>query len=108
MSRFAHLELLQCLRPGNTGPSTPTRTEGAPVPTEPRLRLPAEHEAHLYGQEPSRAGLLVTDELKKAITRCRNKVQELAAECRGKNRKFRYVCGLSDPVYHQTCLRTPS
>lgn len=60
------------------------------MPTESRLRpVPAEHEAHLYSQEPSRAGLLVTDELKKAITRCRNKVDELAAECRSRNRKFR-------------------
>ncbi|KIJ30715.1 hypothetical protein M422DRAFT_186752 [Sphaerobolus stellatus SS14] len=47
------------------------------------------HEARVYQQEPFRAGLLVTDELEKAITRCRERVQELAEECRSRNRKFR-------------------
>ncbi|KAF8499476.1 cysteine proteinase [Hysterangium stoloniferum] len=53
--------------------------------------VPAESAAHVYQQEAFRAGLLVTDELDKAIMRCKTKVEELAEECRSRNRKFRDI-----------------
>lgn len=51
----------------------------------------SQHEAHVYQQEPFRAGLLVTDEYEKAVASCRERVAELAEECRSRNRRFRYA-----------------
>ncbi|KAF8521601.1 cysteine proteinase [Hysterangium stoloniferum] len=45
----------------------------------------------IYQQEAFRAGLLVTDQFDKAITKCQTKVEELAEECRSRNRKFRDI-----------------
>ncbi|KAF8524391.1 hypothetical protein BU17DRAFT_85000 [Hysterangium stoloniferum] len=45
--------------------------------------------AHLFKQEPSRAGILVTDKFSQAIARCKARVEDIAAECRSINRKFR-------------------
>jgi hypothetical protein len=39
----------------------------------------------------SKVGLLVTDELEKALIQCRDTVRRIAKDCRGKNRKFRWV-----------------
>ncbi|KAF8589545.1 cysteine proteinase [Ramaria rubella] len=51
----------------------------------------SKHEAHVYQQEAFRAGLFVSDELEKAVSRCRMKVEEIAVECRSRNRKFRDI-----------------
>ncbi|KAK0189170.1 cysteine proteinase [Armillaria mellea] len=40
-------------------------------------------------QEYDQAGLLVTDELEKALVDCKAKVERIAKECKVKNRKFR-------------------
>ncbi|KAG6911017.1 hypothetical protein DXG01_005432 [Tephrocybe rancida] len=44
-----------------------------------------------FPQEQKRGGLLVTDELEKALQECKAQVAEIAADCRRKNRKFRDV-----------------
>ena len=43
-------------------------------------------------------GLLVTDELAKAIEECRTKVVQIAKGCRAANRRFRYVMMTPIPV----------
>jgi len=49
------------------------------------------HEAHVYNQEPFRASILVTEELEKAVERCKVQVEQISKECRRRNRRFRCV-----------------
>lgn len=42
-------------------------------------------------QSKPKVGLLVTDELEKALSRCRATVERIARDYRAKNRKFRWV-----------------
>jgi hypothetical protein len=42
-------------------------------------------------QQQKRGGLLVTDELDKALQECSSRVAEIAKDCREKNMKFRCV-----------------
>lgn len=44
-----------------------------------------------FGQQEKHSGLLVTDELDKALQECKSRVEEIAKDCRAKNRKFRCV-----------------
>ncbi|KAG6837412.1 hypothetical protein H0H93_010030 [Arthromyces matolae] len=44
-----------------------------------------------FPQEQKHGGLLVTAELQKALEECKSRVEEIAADCRKKNRKFRDV-----------------
>ncbi|KAF8662801.1 hypothetical protein AX16_001083 [Volvariella volvacea WC 439] len=44
-----------------------------------------------FGQQTERGGLLVTNELEKALEECKARVAQIAAECRQKNRKFRDI-----------------
>ncbi|KAG8903529.1 hypothetical protein FRB99_003160 [Tulasnella sp. 403] len=51
--------------------------------------LPLEPPSTTFQQE--QPSLLITDELDKAIERCRAKVERIARECRNRNRKFRDI-----------------
>ncbi|KAJ7173341.1 hypothetical protein C8R46DRAFT_946051 [Mycena filopes] len=42
-----------------------------------------------FPQQAKRAGLLVTDELEKALAGCKAQVERIARDCRAKNRRFR-------------------
>ncbi|KAG6864733.1 hypothetical protein C0991_007475 [Blastosporella zonata] len=44
-----------------------------------------------FSQEQKRGGLLVTDELEKALQECTLQVKEIADDCKRKNRKFRDI-----------------
>ncbi|KAJ6621539.1 hypothetical protein B0H10DRAFT_2017728 [Mycena sp. CBHHK59/15] len=44
-----------------------------------------------FAQQEKRAGLLVTDELEKALAQCKALVERIAKDCRAKNRRFRDV-----------------
>lgn len=59
----------------------------APPGALPDLEPPAP--STTYQQE--QPSLLITDELEKAIERCRAKVKRISKECRTRNRKFRYA-----------------
>jgi hypothetical protein len=45
-----------------------------------------------FVQQEEKAGLLVTEELEKALEESKAKVARIGKECRLKNRKFRSVC----------------
>ncbi|QRV99623.1 calpain family cysteine protease [Ceratobasidium sp. AG-Ba] len=42
-------------------------------------------------QEPKKAGLLCTEELEKAVSRCKKKVEAIARDCRSRNARFRDI-----------------
>lgn len=44
-----------------------------------------------FAQQEKRAGLLVTNELEKALADCKAQVERIAQDCRAKNRRFRCV-----------------
>ncbi|KDQ54805.1 hypothetical protein JAAARDRAFT_37910 [Jaapia argillacea MUCL 33604] len=44
-----------------------------------------------FEQRKDKAGLLVTEELEKAVERCQKKVEAIAKECRRRNRRFRDI-----------------
>ncbi|KAJ6580695.1 hypothetical protein B0H19DRAFT_1112126, partial [Mycena capillaripes] len=44
-----------------------------------------------FAQQEKRAGLLVTNELEKALAECRARVERIAKDCRAQNRRFRDV-----------------
>ncbi|KDQ53941.1 hypothetical protein JAAARDRAFT_61029 [Jaapia argillacea MUCL 33604] len=44
-----------------------------------------------FSQRKDKAGLLVTEELQKAIERCKSKVEAITQECRRRNRRFRDI-----------------
>ncbi|KAF5385770.1 hypothetical protein D9615_002207 [Tricholomella constricta] len=44
-----------------------------------------------FVQQQKRGGLLVTDELNKALEECKSRVAQIAENCRGRNRKFRDI-----------------
>ncbi|KAG5637238.1 hypothetical protein H0H81_005283 [Sphagnurus paluster] len=55
-----------------------------------------------FPQKPKQGGLLVTDELEKALEECKLRVSQISKDCRRRNRKFRSVMS---SVY---ALKTPS
>ncbi|KAJ7607934.1 hypothetical protein FB45DRAFT_806548 [Roridomyces roridus] len=81
-------------------PLTITTMPGRPSTTPhsgPKRRIPNDKPlAHsggqvFYAQRESQAGLLVTDELEKALTECKALVARIAKDCRARNRRFRDV-----------------
>ncbi|QRW14157.1 calpain family cysteine protease [Ceratobasidium sp. AG-Ba] len=44
-----------------------------------------------FEQEPKKAGLLCTEELEKAVSRCKKKVEAIARDCRSRNARFRDI-----------------
>ncbi|CAK5267434.1 unnamed protein product [Mycena citricolor] len=45
----------------------------------------------LFPQQQKLAGLLVTDELEKALLECKTRVERIARDCRAQNRRFRDI-----------------
>jgi hypothetical protein len=42
-----------------------------------------------FVQQPEKAGLLVTNELEKALEYCKTKINRISKDCRMRNRRFR-------------------
>lgn len=49
-----------------------------------------------YVQQPEKVGLLVTDELEKALADCKARVDQIATDCRARNRKYRHEALVTD------------
>ncbi|KAJ7613033.1 hypothetical protein FB45DRAFT_993113 [Roridomyces roridus] len=63
------------------------RATSVPVPSA----LAVQPASATYVQEPEKIGLLVTEELDKALEEAKKKVASIAKDCRLKNRKFRDI-----------------
>lgn len=63
-----------------TKTKTKTKTKPKPKP-QPELAV--------YSQPKEQVGQLVTDDLQKALTECKERVEKIAKDCRLKNRKYR-------------------
>lgn len=68
-----------------------TTTEERKAERKPSLKDVARTMPTAYAQQRARAGLLVTDELDKAVARCKAKVERISAMCRRRNMKFRDI-----------------
>jgi hypothetical protein len=71
------------------------KTSVAPIPMDSKARKAAKKKVkRSFEQTASSVGLLVTAELNTAIARCKARVENIAANCRARNQKFRYACSV--------------